>query len=308
MSQKVAYVTGGMGGIGTGNVSVGARGELKDWEIFNWPGKGQFIPFSFFAIWAKPENQPSVTRILEGDLVPPYYKSHGFLNGELAGLPRFKHSTMEGKQPFVYVDLEDPTVPVNVRMEAFTPFIPLNADDSGIPTAIIRFRVRNPLSTPASVSVMGSLANVVGFRGYDVFNNVKLSGEVVNTYRTGDGFQGLYYTAKNLDRNDFRFGSMSLVTTNTNVNSRTQWLQGQWTDNAQDFWDDFSDDGLLGTPKDRYFSNSRMSGFIPATCSDSSRRAAMSPMICEYSASSTESQRWSSSTVAPRISKMLPKE
>lgn len=36
-----------LGGIGTGNISVGARGELRDWEIFNWPGKGQFVPFSF---------------------------------------------------------------------------------------------------------------------------------------------------------------------------------------------------------------------------------------------------------------------
>ena len=27
-----------LGGIGTGNVSVGARGELRDWEIFNGQG------------------------------------------------------------------------------------------------------------------------------------------------------------------------------------------------------------------------------------------------------------------------------
>lgn len=238
-----------LGGIGTGNFSVGARGEFRDWEIFNWPGKGQFLPFSFFAIWVKPEGSPSVTRILEGKLVPPYHKSHGFLNGELAGLPRFEKSLMTGKQPFVYVDLEDPLVPVKVRMEAFTPFIPLNADDSGIPTAILRYRVKNTLDVPVSASVMGSLANVVGFRGYDVFNNVKLSGPVGNEYRKGDGYEGLYYTAKDLKPDDFRFGSMSLVTTNPHANARVQWLQGQWTDNAQDFWDDFSNDGLLGAPK-----------------------------------------------------------
>lgn len=34
-----------LGGIGTGNIAVGARGQLLDWEIFNWPGKGQFVPF-----------------------------------------------------------------------------------------------------------------------------------------------------------------------------------------------------------------------------------------------------------------------
>ena len=28
-----------LGGLGTGNISVGPRGELRDWEIFNWPGK-----------------------------------------------------------------------------------------------------------------------------------------------------------------------------------------------------------------------------------------------------------------------------
>lgn len=132
-----------LGGLGTGNISVGPRGELRDWEIFNWPGKGQFVPFSFFAIWTKEEGKEPVSRILESKICPPFYKSHGFLNGELAGIPRFEESKMVGKQPFVYVDLKDSAVPVTVQMEAYTPFIPLNADDSGIPTAIIKYKVTN---------------------------------------------------------------------------------------------------------------------------------------------------------------------
>ena len=125
-----------LGGIGTGNIAVGARGQLLDWEIFNWPGKGQFVPFSFFAIRTKEEGEEPVSRILESKIKPPFYKSHGFLNGELAGIPRFEKSKMVGKQPFVYVDLEDSKVPVKVRMEAYTPFIPLDADNSGIPSAM----------------------------------------------------------------------------------------------------------------------------------------------------------------------------
>ena len=39
-----------LGGIGTGNVSLGARGELRDWEIFNRPGKGVELPYTFFAL------------------------------------------------------------------------------------------------------------------------------------------------------------------------------------------------------------------------------------------------------------------
>jgi len=239
-----------LGGLGTGNISIGARGELKDWEIFNWPGKGQFVPFSFFAIWAKSEDEEPVSRILESRIVPPYHKSHGFLNGELAGIPRFEKSFLTGRQPFVHVDLEDRNVPVKVKMEAFTPFIPLDADNSGIPTAVIRYYVKNPTLKAIDVSIVGSIANVVGFNGYDVFNNVKLVDEVKNEYRKDDGFEGLYYSAVNLDKKSVKYGSMSLITTNRNIVKRTQWLHGQWTDNAQDFWDDFSADGQLDEPEE----------------------------------------------------------
>ena len=234
-----------LGGIGTGNIAVGARGQLLDWEIFNWPGKGQFVPFSFFAIRTKEEGEEPVSRILESKIKPPFYKSHGFLNGELAGIPRFEKSKMVGKQPFVYVDLEDSKVPVKVRMEAYTPFIPLDADNSGIPTAIIKYKVSNPTNKPIDVSVVGTMANVVGFDGYDVFNNVKLVDQVENEYREEAGLKGWYYKAKNLTEKDMKFGSMSIATTNENGISRKKWLHGQWTDNAQDFWDDFVEDGKL---------------------------------------------------------------
>ena len=39
-----------LGGIGTGNVSLGARGDLRDWEIFNLPAKGTTLPLTFFAL------------------------------------------------------------------------------------------------------------------------------------------------------------------------------------------------------------------------------------------------------------------
>ena len=39
-----------LGGIGTGNISVGARGELRDFEFYNRPGKECLhpMPFSLF--------------------------------------------------------------------------------------------------------------------------------------------------------------------------------------------------------------------------------------------------------------------
>jgi uncharacterized protein (DUF608 family) len=30
-----------LGGIGTGSISLGGRGQLRDWEIYNRPDKGR---------------------------------------------------------------------------------------------------------------------------------------------------------------------------------------------------------------------------------------------------------------------------
>ena len=54
-----------LGGIGTGNVSVGTRGNYCDWEIFGQPGKGIHFPYTFFALWAKSKNTQPIVRILE---------------------------------------------------------------------------------------------------------------------------------------------------------------------------------------------------------------------------------------------------
>lgn len=94
-----------LGGIGTGTVSLGGRGELRDWEIMNVPAKiystvttGNNAPF--FAIYVKPEGSPSQTRLLEG----PLY-SHEFLHYEGRpanhhGFPRFETASFDAAYPF----------------------------------------------------------------------------------------------------------------------------------------------------------------------------------------------------------------
>lgn len=54
-----------LGGIGTGNISLGARGDFRDWEIFNRPGKGNNLPYSFFAIWTKRPDGTAHAKVLE---------------------------------------------------------------------------------------------------------------------------------------------------------------------------------------------------------------------------------------------------
>ncbi len=44
-TEHLAKIALPIGGIGTGTVSLGGRGDLRDWELMNRPAKG-FIPSS----------------------------------------------------------------------------------------------------------------------------------------------------------------------------------------------------------------------------------------------------------------------
>lgn len=240
-----------LGGIGTGNVSVNTRGALVDWEIYNQPAKGHKLPFSFFAISSLPDGGRRQTRVLEGPMQPPHTHSHGYGWGEVAGLPRFTRSRLVGEYPLVWVDLFDDALELEVRMEAFTPFVPLDAEASGIPATVIRYRCRNTGSTAREVSVVGSLPNVCGFAGYGPFGDVRLPGDVRNELRRGGGRTGLFFSPESVDPSAIAYSTMALVTTEADPTFRAEWLPTHWVDHIQDFWDDFCADGRL-MPQSRY--------------------------------------------------------
>jgi hypothetical protein len=174
-----------LGGIGTGNVSLGSRGDLRDWEIFNRSAKGQKLPYSFFSMAVvKGDGKPDA-RVLEGRLVPPFAESHGFHPNTAAGLPHISDSRLMGEYPFAYVKFEDETLPVEVSLEAYTPFIPHEPDESGLPAAVLTYRVRNTGGEPVEVTVAGSLMNAVGYTGLDEFDRVRADGlgGNINEYR-----------------------------------------------------------------------------------------------------------------------------
>jgi non-lysosomal glucosylceramidase len=236
-----------LGGIGTGNVSVGARGQLKDWEIFGTPGKGNAIPNTFFAIRIADGIGEVHARVLEARLTPPFAQARGFVDHEVAGLPRFEASTARGEYPFFTVDLIDPDVPVAVTMESFTPFVPLDADASGLPIALLRYHVTNTSTLPLEVSVAGSLGNLTSLIDFHrhTWQHYDCASENVNEYRDDGIIRGLFLRPRELSPDSLYYGTMSLTTTADDVSHKRSWLRGGWWDGLQDFWDDFCDDGRL---------------------------------------------------------------
>lgn len=233
-----------LGGIGTGNVSVGARGEMRDWEVFNSPNKGESLPYTFFSISARNGND-SACRVLESRLNPPFGKPNGLDSSALAGLPRLESSHISAEYPFVKVKFADPEVRLDIEMEAFTPFIPLDADDSGIPGAIIRYQVRNTSEEVQRVTIAGSLCNAsVMFAHFDEKGQRK-EPVLINEYRDGANLRGLFFSSTAEDGNRFGCGNLALATSNKNVTYKQSWLETGWYDGIQDFWDDLSQDGTL---------------------------------------------------------------
>lgn len=240
-----------LGGIGTGNVSLGARGELRDWEIFNQPAKGKSLPLTFFALRCQQAGRAPQIRVLEGPLQAPHTPSHGYhpLRG-VAGWPRFKGARFYGQYPFARIDFEDASLPLAVSLEAYTPLLPLNPEDSGIPCAILTYSLRNESADPVELTLVGTVTNPVGNLKPDKFGNEARVefGEPINRLREDERLRGLLLGNDELASDDLHYGSLALATEHERVTRKRSWLRGEWWDYLQEFWHDLEDDGLLQDP------------------------------------------------------------
>ena len=246
--DHLARIAMPIGGIGTGTVSLGGRGDLRDWEIMNRPAKG-FTPGNdgrrgvcpFFALYTKPAGGESITRALEGPIDLSEYQGP---RGSLAtnhGLPRFKKCTFSAAYPLAQVNLSDPNVPVTVHLEAFNPLIPCNADDSGIPIAVMRYTLTNRTNKRVITSICGSLPNFIGNDGVE-----ELAKTNRNRFRKSKNLQGIFMDSKGVAPTAISYGTMALTTTaKTGITYRTAWKNAGWGTPMLDFWDDFSENGQV---------------------------------------------------------------
>jgi len=245
--QALKEVAFPLGGIGTGTVSLGGRGNLRDWEIFNRPGKGVNLPFTFFALYFEQQGQKPLVRVLEGALTPPFTGEDGYRRTEVPGLPRMEKARFRGEYPFAWIDMEDSRIPLHVTLEAFNPFIPLKPEESGIPAFVIRFRVKNLSPHQAKITIAGSILNPVGFDGEGTIDGVGHDkfGQNLNEIRKGPALSGLFMSSQKVKPDAAAFGTMALATPWKNITYLSHWVRGQWWDDLQIFWDDFAEDGVL---------------------------------------------------------------
>jgi non-lysosomal glucosylceramidase len=234
-----------LGGIGTGNISIGARGNFCDFEICGLPSKGIDSPYTFFALRTEDSDGKAIVKALEGTMVPPFDHSHGFTAWEIGGLPRFQKTYMTGEYPFAWIDFADEMIPLDITMEAYTPMIPLNVDESSIPCGIVKYKVKNCSNSTQNVSIVGSFANLCNYCGRDIWNKPLFPGKSINKFIEYEKFCGLSFTSQSKGKDELDYMDMGIYTTDKDVFYREYWNEGAWWDGLQDFWNDFSEDGLL---------------------------------------------------------------
>lgn len=142
-----------LGGIGAGQVFLNGEGRLALWQNVNNFNSSAYSDASHFGIAIQHEGQRTA-RLLEA--APP------------ADLPGTPGLTFAGEHPFAWVDYGDAGtgLPIQVRLEAYSPMIPLNDKDSALPAAIFAFMVTNQGATPLDASILMTLPNLTGWDGY----------------------------------------------------------------------------------------------------------------------------------------------
>uniref|UniRef100_A0A5B6Z297 Non-lysosomal glucosylceramidase n=1 Tax=Davidia involucrata TaxID=16924 RepID=A0A5B6Z297_DAVIN len=203
-----------LGGMGSGSISRGFRGEFKHWQIVPGTCEASPIMANQFSIFISRDggnkNYASV-------LAPGQHEGLGKSGDQ--GLSSWgwnlsgQHSTYHALFPrawTIYDGEPDPELKVSCRQ--ISPFIPHNYRDSSLPTAVFVYTLVNTGKERAKVSLLFTWANSIGGTSH-------LSGDHVNEPFLGeDGVSGVLLHHKTAKGNPpVTFAVAACETQNVNV-------------------------------------------------------------------------------------------
>ncbi len=143
--ERIAFPIGGAGAgmfcmEGTGAISHLSLRHKP--ELFNEP-----ISFAAICVRGKENN----ARVIETHV--PAWKLYGKPGsgvgspGKLYGLPRFEKGRFLARFPFATLELQDESIPLDVSVTGWSPFIPGDEDNSGLPAGVMEYTFKNNTST-----------------------------------------------------------------------------------------------------------------------------------------------------------------
>jgi non-lysosomal glucosylceramidase len=246
--ERARYLTFPLGGIGAGGFAISGAGRLIDWSIRNRPGLQTTNGYTHFAIKAERDGEVLDALVLNGPYEGNPAGSPGtrrFFDGfgwganrnSLAGVPHFAATRFTGRFPVAEIDFIDERFPGDVRLTAFSPFIPTNDRDSSLPVALFEIVVTNDTGAPIDYTLGGTLGNHGCQNGRHGF-----SGE--------GGLKSLFLSSAEPDLVPHQMGDLTIATDADDVDHMDYHFRGQWFDDLNLFWREFGRPGRL--PKRHY--------------------------------------------------------
>lgn len=149
----LSYIGMPVGGICTGQVYLSGDGRLCYWDVFKAYGGrddtgNPWGPHYAEPLVPQPEFEQGFAILVEGESAPRRLDASGF-----------DSVCFRGEYPIGTVDYSDPHTAVSVRLESFSPFIPLDANESGLPATVMSYTLANRGENDLDVQIGGWMDN-----------------------------------------------------------------------------------------------------------------------------------------------------
>ncbi len=238
-----------IGGIGAGMICLEGTGAISNVSIRNAPNLF-YEPLIYAALFVKGDNG-NIAKVIQGPVPEHKYfgtpKSGEGLGWTSYGLPRFDSTTFLSRFPFGEISLKDSSVPLDVSITGWSPFIPGDADNSSLPVGAFEYHFSNPTEQEHEA--------VFSFNSRN-FMNILEPGNFFGKGGPIKEFPNGFLLWKDGDAdNPHHEGGFAIFVDDENVKVNHQWFRGSHTDVQTINWKNIQSGKIVENPasdKDAY--------------------------------------------------------
>ncbi|MBA4167994.1 MAG: hypothetical protein H0X41_10710, partial [Chitinophagaceae bacterium] len=187
-ANELKYIGMPVGGINCGNLYLGGDGRLWLWDIFNRNQLGvvtKTLPVSLEGFNAKEINNVHGLLYLEpASDIRPFQQGFAItVNGATKRLHHddWEEISFEATYPVATVRYIDKNIPVEVELKSFSPFIPGDENNSGLPATIQSISVKNKSAAEIDLQITGWLENKTLPDSSETIRDFKRINRLINT-------------------------------------------------------------------------------------------------------------------------------